>query len=280
MLLLSFFIIGLQIYNTGDFIKKDISLKGGIQITVSREMINLDNLNLIEIQNKMKSSFSGYSINVREMTDFGKRSGIVFEASFEDKEHIEQFIDKISLLTGAKKDDLRNVLSTMGSSLSKDFFRTAITAVIFAFLFMAFVVFLSFKSVAPSMAVVAAAFSDIVVTLAIVDLLGIEVSTAGIAAFLMLIGYSVDTDILLSTRVLKKKEGSLMHRIYDAMKTGMGMTLTTLGAVIIGLFFSTSNELKQIFLIIFIGLLVDIINTWIQNVGILRIYIEKMEARK
>ena len=41
--------------------------------------------------------------------------------------------------------------------------------------------------------------------LALIDFLGIEISAAGIAAFLMLIGYSVDTDILLTSRALKRK---------------------------------------------------------------------------
>lgn len=280
MLISAFFIIGFQTYSTGDFVKKDISLKGGIQVTVSKDLANISALNLIDIQKKMKSAFPGYSINVREMTDFGKRSGIVFEASFEDKDHINQFISKISKLTGASEKKLNNLLSTMGSSLSKDFFKTAIISVIVAFLFMAFVVFLSFKTLAPSLAVVMAAFSDIVVTLSVVDLFKVELSTAGVAAFLMLIGYSVDTDILLSTRVLKRKENTIIHNIYDAMRTGLGMTLTTLGAVTIGLFFATSNELKQIFMIILIGLLVDVINTWIQNAGILRFYLERKEARK
>jgi preprotein translocase subunit SecF len=77
---------------------------------------------------------------------------------------------------------------------------------------MGLVVFFYFRSIAPSLAVILEAFSDIIVTLAIFNLTGIKLSTAGIAAFLMLIGYSVDTDILLSTRVLKRKDGTVMER--------------------------------------------------------------------
>jgi len=50
------------------------------------------------------------------------------------------------------------------------------------------------------MAVVISAFADIVMTLALVDILGLKISTAGIVAFLMLIGYSVDTDILFNNK--------------------------------------------------------------------------------
>src|SRR3990167_918056 len=122
------------------------------------------------------------------------------------------------------------------------------------------------KTSIPSIAVILAAFSDIVVTIAIVNLLGIKISTAGIAAFLMLIGYSVDTDILLSTRVLKRKSGTVLDGVYSAVKPGLTMTFTTIVAVTVGLIFSKSEVLSQIMLIILIGLIVDLVNTWIQNV--------------
>jgi len=131
----------------------------------------------------------------------------------------------------------------------------------------------------PSIAVILAALSDIIITLAIVNLIGIKISTAGIAAFLMLIGYSVDTDILLSTRLLKRKEGSEMDRIIGALKTGLTMTLTTLVAVTVALIFTESAVIAQIMTILLIGLIIDLINTWIQNVGILRLYLEKKHKK-
>ena len=114
--------------------------------------------------------------------------------------------------------------------------------------------------------------------LALMDILGIRISAAGIAAFLMLIGYSVDTDILLSTRLLKRKEGQLSERIASAFKTGITMTLTTIAAVIVALIVSDSEVISQIMLIILIGLVVDIINTWIQNLGLLRWYLKNEQG--
>ena len=91
----------------------------------------------------------------------------------------------------------------------------------------------------------------------------------------MLIGYSVDTDILLSTRVLKRTEGTVFERILGAMRTGLIMSGTTITAFIVVLLFTQSEVLKQIMLILLIGLLVDLINTWLQNAGIIRWYAEK-----
>ena len=79
--------------------------------------------------------------------------------------------------------------------------------------------------------------------------------------------------------VLKRKEGSVMDRVYSAMKTGLTMSATTLSAVLIALIFVQSEIVKQIMIILFIGLLVDLVMTWIQNVGILRLYLEKKHRR-
>jgi preprotein translocase subunit SecF len=109
--------------------------------------------------------------------------------------------------------------------------------------------------------------------------LGGKLGTGGVAAFLMLIGYSVDTDILLSTRVLKHGHGTIFQRCIDAMKTGMTMSITTIAAVTVGLIFSQSEVLKQIFTILLIGLIIDIIMTWLQNTAILRWYLEPKKPK-
>jgi len=127
----------------------------------------------------------------------------------------------------------------------------------------------------PSTAIIICAFADIIETVAVVNLLGIKVSTAGIAAFLMLIGYSVDTDILLSVRVLKTKKGSVYDRVISSLKTGLTMTFTAMAASLVGYFVSQSATIKEIMLIIFIGCIMDIFNTWIQNVILIRWYAEK-----
>ena len=141
---------------------------------------------------------------------------------------------------------------------------------------MALVVLIIFRTPIPSIAVILSAFADIVFTIVVINLLGINLSIGGIVALLMLIGYSVDTDILLTTRILKKKEGSLNERMFGAFKTGLTMTLTSIAAISIALviIYSFSETLRQIFTILLIGLGFDIFNTWITNASILRWYAE------
>ena len=65
------------------------------------------------------------------------------------------------------------------------------------------------------------------------------------------------------------------ERIINAMKTGMTMTVTTLAALSVTYFVAESAVLKEIMVIIIIGLLIDVVNTWLQNASILRYYLER-----
>ena len=72
-------------------------------------------------------------------------------------------------------------------------------------------------------------------------------SSGGIVAFLMLIGYSVDTDILLTNRVLKRFEGTVNEKIFGAFKTGITMTLTSLLAIVLALLVRNAPMYSKIF---------------------------------
>ncbi len=275
LLLLAIAQISYQSYSTGDFLKKGVSLKGGITITIPSDNIKLS---AIELKQELKKSFPGSDISVRKITSAGEEIAVAVESDISDKEKSTYFIKELEKLTGVKQTDYS--INIIGSSLGKSFFRQTMFAVAIAFLFMGIVVFLYFRTFVPSIAVILAAFSDIVITLAVANIMDIKISTAGIAAFLMLIGYSIDTDILLSTRVLKNKKGTVMEKVISALKTGLTMNLTTMAALVSALVLSKSEVLTQIMTILLIGLLADIINTWIQNVGILRLYLEKKEPGK
>ena len=103
-----------------------------------------------------------------------------------------------------------------------------LVAIILAFAFMAAVVIVYFRKIIPSSAIVLAAGADIICTIGIMNLLGITLSTAGIVSLLMLIGYAVDSNILLSTKILKRKIGTVSERIESSLKTGLTMQLTTM----------------------------------------------------
>ena len=272
ILLFSFVYMGIFYYNNGDFMHKDISLTGGTSITIHERVDT----------NELKSHLSDKleSLIVREISDLITREqkAVIIETK-SPKDQTKQVLEEY---LGYKLIDGENSsFEFTGSALSEGFFKQLLFAVLLAFIFMALVVFLIFRSFVPSLAIILAAFTDIFMTLALFNFLGMQMSTAGIVAFLMLIGYSVDTDILLTNRVLKRHEDSLNRRIFSAFKTGTTMTLTSLLAIITALLIvsSFSAVLTKIFTVLVIGLSFDLLNTWITNASIIKWYVKRKKGR-
>lgn len=272
LILLAFSIAYLFVFNqkNGDIILKDVSITGGTTITVFIET------DIVALRSAIVQEFP--DVSIREVSDIrtGKKQGFFLETSVEPekiKPAIEKYLN--AELTGENSS-----IEFTGSALSSSFYNQLRMAVIISFILMAVVVFIIFRTPIPSMAVIIAAFADIVMTLAVINLFGMSVSIAGIVAILMLIGYSVDTDILLTSRVIKNREGTINQRILGALKTGLTMTLTSIVAVSVSLIFiySFSETLRQMFTILLIGLGSDMFNTWLTNASMLKWYAERKEG--
>lgn len=270
LVILSLVYIGIFYSQNNALFHRDVSLSGGTTITLNGANIEND---YSELESTLKIKYS--DIVFRKLTD--TRSGKILAVIIESSSSADVLKADVEQILGYKLTSQNSSIEFTGSSLSNNFYKQLMIALAISFLLMSCVIFILFRSFVPSMAVIFAAFSAIVIPLAIVDFLGIKISSAGIAAFLMLIGYSVDTDILLTTRALKTREGHLNQRIYRAFKTGILMTITALVAVLPAFFLVTGlpDSFKQIFLILALGLFADIFNTWLTNVGIIKWYCEK-----
>ncbi|MFH1308547.1 MAG: MMPL family transporter, partial [Patescibacteria group bacterium] len=255
--------------NTGDIMRKDVTLTGGTTVTIfTGEEINLAQFKqtLIETLNE--------EVIVRRLQDVatGRQIAILIESKVDYK----LLQPELESILGYVLNQENSSVEMSGASLSESFYKQLLTALIIAFILMATVVLIMFRSIIPSLAVILAAITDVLGALAIANIFGFNLSTAGIAALLMLIGYSVDTDIMLTTKVIKRKgEGTVNSRIKSAFKTGLTMTLTSLTVMLSAYFVVQSPVLKQIFFILSAGLFIDLLATWFGNASILKWYANK-----
>ena len=162
-------------------------------------------------------------------------------------------------------------------SLSEFFLQKTIQVVIFSFLFTTIVVVVIFRSFVPSVAVIFGAMNDIIIALGAMGLFGIPMTLASLGALLMLIGFSLDTDMLVSIRVLKREEGNPRDRAYSAMKTGLTMSAT--GMIAFGVLLVVSILLQlptyfQISTVVLAGLVGDVIATWCTDAVLVLWYME------
>ncbi len=246
---------------TGEWFLRSVELKGGTLITIN----NPGDISAASLETSL-SKFG--AVYVRELRGLSGNAVSIEMGSEIDQNAVLAELRNLGVSTQDSS------IQEVGPALSSTFWIQSQFAIITAFVLMSIAVFLIFRTFVPSFAVILAAASDIIATIAFMQLLGIQLSFASLAAILTLIGYSVDTDVLLTTRVLKGF-GSLRERINAAMKTGLLMSFTAIGALAAILVFSLSAVLSQIAIVLLIGLIIDIANTWIQNASILAWHAER-----
>lgn len=152
-----------------------------------------------------------------------------------------------------------------------------LTIAIIGFILITIVIFFAFRQIVPSGAILLAMIFDILAGLAGMSILNIPLSLTTMPALLLLVGYSVDTDIMLTSKLLKEKGGTHSQRATSSMKTGLTMTGTTLAALLAMIIVSYFYQIEVIYhisAILLFGLVGDIISTWFMNAPILLKFVE------
>lgn len=190
---------------------------------------------------------------------------LTFESGSVQTDRLEQSISQTESI------ELEQV-SEISPSLGKEAQVKGIIGLLIAFVLMSGFVIVTFRSFIPAVAVIASAIIDITVPLAAMQLVGIELSQGTIGALLMLIGYSVDSDILLNNAVLRTSK-TFYNSVKEAMRTGITMNITSFSAVFVMTIISSIYRidlLADIGFILSVGLITDIVNTYLMNFSILR----------
>ncbi|MDD1748291.1 MAG: protein translocase subunit SecF [Methanothrix sp.] len=265
IIILALISLGATYLATGSPVKLGIEFTGGTLITVPST----------ESEEKVASEFDSYpmvdirNVGGRYMLQFGPMS---------DSDYAE-----MAKLANAKFDSPE--IRHMGPIYSKELQDQVVKYLPLSFLLMAIMVFIVFRELMVSLLIVISALADILTAAASMNLTGVQLSLGTVAALLMLIGYSVDTDILLSMRVLKRK-GAVEEKIVGAMGTGLTMAGTTIAAVISLILvsnflylivpsFTRMDIIADMSTVLIFGLAADVFNTWVTNAQGLRWYLNK-----
>ena len=243
---------------TGMPVTPGIDFAGGTAVTIYTD----------DSKEEIEAYFEGYDLKSIEE---GISGGYYLKFGPMSNEEMMAFNDYI--LAGYPDAGIDQIGANFGATLQAQ----AILALLFAFLGMAVVVFIAFRKLLPALTVVFAGIADITITAACMNIFGIELSLATTAALLMLIGYSVDSNILMTTKVLKR-QGDLAEKMEGAFHTGFIMTSTTFCAILAMFIVSLIGNVPTLYTIsavLLIGLICDLIFTWGFNAGMLRIYAEK-----
>lgn len=259
LLLLSMVIIAQAWAKNGDWVGKAVDLNGGTEITF--KFTGDLNANL---EDKIAKEY-----DARPSVFRSSGGGRISISS--DRELNATSVVALLQSNGITVDGTPSV-SSIGPALGSSFWKQAQLSILFGFILMGISIYIIYRSLVPSLAIILSAVSNMLETIAVMNLLGMEMSLGGIAALLMMIGYSVDTNVVLTTRLLKRGFGTedFDTTLKSSMITGLTMSATSVAALLAIILFSPASVLTQIASVLIIGLVFDIPNTWLQNSAILR----------
>jgi preprotein translocase subunit SecF len=209
--------------------------------------------------------------NISELEEYTNEK--ILEANTNFNSQILSLLKEELDLEDDSKIRIREVAPTLGS----DFAKSSTKVGIVAFILLIIVILLFFREIVPSGLIIFAALFDILAAVAGMTIFNIALSLTTIPALLMLIGYSVDTDVLLSTRLLKDKKDPYMSA-NKSLQTGITMTTTTLFVILAMLIISYYTQMLiilEIAVVLVCGLVGDLISTWFFNAPALISYVNK-----
>ncbi len=187
-------------------------------------------------------------------------------------------ISKIRSIIPFSTYSYNSVTPTLGAF----FLSKVIDIIITAFIIVAIVVFIIFRTPIPSFAIVFGAANDMIIALGAMGLFHIELGVASVGGLLMLIGYAIDTEVLSSVRVLKRTEGTNEERAFESMKTGLTMTgaaIITFGILFIVSYIAFVPTYIEISGVVLFGLIGDIFTAWLGNTSMVLWYKNKRDSR-
>jgi preprotein translocase subunit SecF len=242
---------------TGTPVDLGMAFTGGTEIRVDAQGASTG---------EVRSTFS--DLETDSVRSVGQGGSYIVATQNTDTDQYEQAAEE----AGYEVESVQTRSASFGSETQQQ----AIIGIIVAFVGMSLLVALIFRTFVPSLAIVASAFSDIVIPIALMNIFGIPLTLGSVAALLMIIGYSVDSDILLNNHVLKR-HGSFYESAYRAMGTGVSMTLTSIAAMatmalVASNFIFGIPLLDEIALVLVFGLTADLMNTYLLNMSLLRWY--------
>ena len=248
--------------------KLSIDFKGGTLITV--QYTNPVNIN--DLRSRLKNvniSGQSFDFSTSEIKYFGNTSSIAIRiANLENEpENFSQNFIKIlkNIYPDAlpeSKDDFILSIDKVSPKVGSELSGKAIMAILYAITLI--LIYISFRfEFTFAIGAIAAIAHDVIITLGIFSILGYEISLSVIAAFLTIVGYSLNDTIVVFDRIRENlktlKRESVIETVNKSINESLSRTiitsLTTL-FVVLTLFFFGGEVIHYFSFALIIGVLV------------------------
>ena len=213
LILISFLLLIFKGLNFG------VDFKGGTLI----EVRSLDkSLNISDL----RKSFKNLDLGDVSVKKFGKDNDYVVK--FEKKQSIEEnFIENIKI---ELRKDIGNVfefrrVESVGPKVSAELLKSGVIAIALSLGAMLIYIWIRFEWQF-SLGAIAALFHDVIVTLGLFSLLGLEINLSIIAAVLTIVGYSMNDTVVIFDRVRENLRKYSDIKIFELTNISINETLS------------------------------------------------------
>ena len=248
--------------------KLSIDFNGGTLIAVQyNKEINLNSIRTalkeIEINGQI------FDFSKSEIKNFGNTAAVSLRIANLEKEP-ENFSETlINILKQIypnnipdNPDDFVLSIEKVGPKIGSELSGKALMAIVYAILLILIYISIRFEFIY-AIGAIAAIFHDVIITLGVFSILGYEISLAIIAAFLTIVGYSLNDTIVIFDRIrenmktLKKQDVSniVNKSINESLSRTVVTSLTTL-FVVLTLYLFGGNVLQYFSFAMIIGVLI------------------------
>ncbi len=247
-----------------------IDFAGGTHLSITVE--NVENMPGTGTVEDVLYETIGYEVEVFQTSDGFDIETSAYLVDNQVENQIKPALSELGVVGEYRRE-------TMGSVITDIYKEDARNAIIGAAIAMAVIIFIAIRHFTSVGGILLVVGLDALGVFGGMALLQIPLSFGSVTGLLLLIGYAVDTNILLSTKVLKRVGGTPRERAADAMKTGLMMSGTSAAALIALNLIMTPPLIKEFSGVLAIGILIDMVNTWLLNSGILLRHVERQQGR-
>ena len=248
--------------------KLSIDFKGGTLITVHyTKPININDLRS-QLKN-VNINGQSFDFSTSEIKHFGDNSNVsvrIANLENEPEKFSQNFIDILKDIypdaLPENKDDFILSIDKVSPKVGSELSGKAIMAIIFAITLI--LIYISFRfEFTYAIGAIAAIAHDVIITLGVFSILGYEISLSIIAAFLTIVGYSLNDTIVIFDRIREnmkalKRESvvSIVNKsINESLSRTVVTSLTTL-FVVLTLYFFGGEVIHYFSFALIIGVLV------------------------
>jgi preprotein translocase subunit SecF len=261
--------IGTILFNylrNGYILNKSIDISGGY-ITMINNNYHITNQ---EVNNVL------YKINVTNYIIYNTPSIIYIESGekINTSELIYLFNSYYNIPLSSQDISVQQYSSIVGNIIFNQF----VEFVFITMVLVGLIIFIAFRVSNVTLNIMSTIAFDILGLLAILSTIKYPIGANGFIAMLMILGFAIDNNVVLSTNIVKEKEKPFIEKVKMSFRVGMLMELIALYTLIILYLFVPVPSVREFSIVLFIAIILDLLYYLIGNIPIYKYFESKKES--